>query len=142
MAIVGTIVMALVLATPLSAAQLTPAAKARAAYLSAVVPYNIVLETFNAEAQKWGVNNTTSVQAEKDAKPAIAALRKADLILAKYDWPANTEADIQTLIGHNSAVIFDLSSLATVDASTWVAARRETVPLLPARRRWYAMTSG
>jgi hypothetical protein len=121
MALVSSVVMTLVLASPLSAAP-TPAAKARAAYLSAVVPYNIVLEAFNAKAQQWGANNTTSVQAEKDAKPAIAALRKVDSFLAKYNWPANAEVDIQTLVGHNSAVIFDLSSLATADASTWVAA--------------------
>jgi hypothetical protein len=120
-ALVGSVVMTLVFASPLSAATSTPVAKARAAYLSAVVPYNFVLGAFNATAQKWG-DHTTSAQAEMDAKPAIATLRKVDTLLAKYKWPSNVKVDIQTLIGHNRVLIFDLSRLATVDTSTWVAA--------------------
>jgi hypothetical protein len=108
---------------PATTTTVTSKASAAAAYLTAVAPLNAAAGPFNHESAAW-TSSTTAATAAKDAAPVIAAFKSASAALTNDRWPANTVADVHTLIGDIGAVTGDLEGLATVnmlDASSWVS---------------------
>jgi hypothetical protein len=87
--------------------------QAAAAYLRAVAPVNSVQGTFGTEIKGWD-SSTSDSQAESEAQPLISAIQTLEKTLTNARWPANTVADIHTLIGDSAALAGDLQGLASV----------------------------
>ena len=90
-------------------------------FLKDVAPLNATFAKFEPEASKWN-NSTTEKQAEKDATPAIWAMRKFQANLLTQSWPKKARPDVRTLYSGFSPLEADLEVLAqfsTLNVGNW-----------------------
>jgi hypothetical protein len=101
-------------ATTTTAAPATTSESAAAQqYLADIAPYNAAVST-----AQTALNSATEMsQLPAIIGPAVTAMQNADNLLLRQQWPAGVRQDIKTKVAADGAVIGDLTSLETANAS-------------------------